>query len=76
MDEQLRSSDTNSSVFQILLEQHKNEEVFMTSILPIYEVLKTLQKERVISTEEFNARINPLMNILQLLQELPIKTIK
>ena len=76
MEEQLKSSDTNSSEFQILLEEHKKEEVFKTSILPIFKVLKTLQKEKVINTEEFNARITPLMNILQLLHELPIKTNK
>lgn len=70
MDEQVKSTDTNSSVFQLLLEEQNTEEILMTSILPIYEVLKHLRKEGKISTEEFNERIDSLEYILHLLQKL------
>lgn len=69
MDEQLKSFDTNSSEFKTLLEENKMEEIVTTSILPIHEVLKSLRNENRINIEEFNERVDFLMNILQLLQE-------
>ena len=69
IEEQLKSFDTNSSDFNILLEENKMEEIVTSSILPIHEVLKSLRNENRINTEEFNERNDSLMNILQLLQE-------
>ena len=73
IDEQLKSFHTNSSEFQILLEEQKIDEVFLKSILPIYKALKALRIENKIDTEEFNVRIDSLMNILHLLGELTDK---
>ena len=73
IDEQLKSFHTNSSEFQVLLEEQKIDEVFLKSILPIYKALKALRIENIINTEEFNLRVDSLMNILRLLEELTDK---
>ena len=70
IDEQLKSFHTNSSEFQVLLEEQKIDEVFLKSILPIYKALKTLRIDNKIDAEAFNMRIDSLMNILRLLEEL------
>ena len=73
IDEQLKSFHTNSSEFQVLLEEQKIDEVFLKSILPIYKALKALRMKNKIDAEEFNMRIDSLMNILHLLGDLTDK---
>ena len=73
IEEQLKTANNKSSDFQLLMEQHKVEEVFNTCLLPIYELLKSLQKEKIINTEDYNARLNSLVNILHLIQDLTDK---
>ena len=70
IDEQLKSIQTNSSEVQLLLEEQKIDEVFLKSILPIYKALKALRIDNKIDAEEFNTRLDSLMNILHLLEEL------
>lgn len=70
LNEQLKMLHTNSSEFQVLLDEQKIDEVFLKSILPIYKVLKTLRTENKINAAEFNLRIDSLINILHLLGEL------
>lgn len=70
IDEQLKAFQTNSSEFQLLLEEQKIDEVFLKSILPIYKALKALRIDNKIDAEEFNTRLDSLMNILHLLEEL------
>jgi len=67
--EQIKSQQTNSSDFQVLLKEHKTDEIILKSIIPIYKVLQVLHSENKIDTEEYNERINSLVDILQLLED-------
>jgi len=67
--EQIKSQHTNSSDFQVLLEEHKTDEIILKSIVPIYEVLQVLHSKNKIDTEEYNNRINSLVDILQLIDD-------
>lgn len=67
--EQIKSHHTSSCEFQVLLEKHKTDEIILMSILPIYKVLEVLHNDNKIDTEKYNDRINSLMNILLLLED-------
>ena len=69
IDEQQKSIQTNSSEFKVLLEEQKTDEIIYRSILPIYKVLEALHSDNKIDTKEYNNRINSLVNILQLLED-------
>jgi len=67
--DQIKSHHSNSSDFQVLLEEHKTDEIILRSIVPIYKVLQVLHSENKIDTEEYNERINSLVDILQLIDD-------
>jgi len=60
-------SDKN---LQFLIDYRKVKEIYLQSIIPLYQAVADLHLERRISEDQFNLRVSSIINLLQLIEDI------
>lgn len=69
VEEQAKPFEKSLQHFQSLPNNKKVEEVYIKTILPVYQVLEILYKENKINTEQYHQRLTSLLRLCELLEK-------